>query len=117
MADIGHFMIPADNADREKHFYPALPGWVVEPVRTPGDPTGIAAIQYHDVSTGVASPGTMNTGGLYNRQMNECILDFVVAGDIHTVLASIQRLGGRITMPKEDRGCRAGRDDPEHRRK
>lgn len=32
MANIGHFMIPADNGDRVKPFYSALLGWMIEPI-------------------------------------------------------------------------------------
>ena len=102
MANIGHFMIPADNVDRAKHFYSALLGWKIEPVGTPGDMAGIAEIQYHDISTGVASIGTMNTGGLYKRHMTEPILNFVIVEDIDTVQAKVEKLGGRITMPKQE---------------
>ena len=33
MANIGHFMIPADNVDRAKHFYHKLLGWKIEPAK------------------------------------------------------------------------------------
>jgi uncharacterized protein len=101
MANIGHFMIPADNVDRAKKFYSTLLGWTIEPVRTPMDPARMAEMQYHDISTGAASPGTMNTGGLYKRHMNEPILNFVVVDDIDRVRADVERLGGRIVMPEE----------------
>jgi len=37
MVNIGHFMIPADNVDRVKHFDSAILGWMIEPTRTPVD--------------------------------------------------------------------------------
>jgi hypothetical protein len=37
MANIGYFMIPADNGDRVKPFYSALLGWMIEPIWTPVD--------------------------------------------------------------------------------
>jgi predicted enzyme related to lactoylglutathione lyase len=52
MANIGHFMIPADDVGRAKDFYHALLGWKIEPVGTSGDPAGMAEIQYHAISTG-----------------------------------------------------------------
>jgi predicted enzyme related to lactoylglutathione lyase len=102
MANIAHFMIPADNVDRAKHFYHNLLGWKIEPVKNPMDPAKMAAMQYHDISTGAAKEGTMNTGGLYRRHMREPILTFVEVEDIDRVLSKVERLGGRITMPKEE---------------
>jgi predicted enzyme related to lactoylglutathione lyase len=102
MANIGHFMIPADNIDRAKHFYSALLRWKIEPVGTAGNMAGITEMQYHDISTGAESIGTMNTGGLYKRHMNEPILNFVIVDDIDTVQAKVEKLGGRITLPKQE---------------
>jgi len=102
MANIGHFMIPADNVDRARKFYHALLGWTIEPVGTPGDMAEMAAMQYHDISTGAAREGTMNMGGLYKRRLTEPILNFVIVDDIDTVQAQVEKLGGRITMPKQE---------------
>jgi predicted enzyme related to lactoylglutathione lyase len=101
MANIGHFMIPADNVDRAKRFYSALLGWKIELTRTPVDPAMMAEMQYHDISTGAACKGTMNTGGLYRRHMAEPILNFVIVDDIETVQANVEKLGGRIVRPKK----------------
>jgi len=102
MANIGHFMIPADNVDRARHFYHALFGWKIEPVRSAMDPARMAEMQYHDISTGAMGIGTMNTGGLYKRHMTEPILNFVIVDDIDTLQANVERLGGKITMPKTE---------------
>jgi predicted enzyme related to lactoylglutathione lyase len=102
MANIAHFMIPADNIDRAKHFYHNLLGWKIEPTKNPMDPSKMAAMQYHDISTGAAKEGTMNTGGLYKRHMSESILTFVEVEEIDKVLAKVENLGGRITMQKEE---------------
>jgi predicted enzyme related to lactoylglutathione lyase len=102
MANIGHFMIPADNVDRAKHFYSALLGWKIEPTMTPVDPAMMEEMQYHDISTGEARKGTMNTGGLYKRHMSEPILNFVIVDDIDAVQENVEKLGGRIVRPKEE---------------
>jgi predicted enzyme related to lactoylglutathione lyase len=102
MANIGHFMIPADNVDRAKEFYHALLGWTIEPPVAAADPAAMAEMQYHDISTGAAQKGTMNTGGLYKRHRNEPILNFVIVNDIDTVQAKVEKLGGRIMMPKNE---------------
>jgi len=102
MANIGHFMIPSDDVDRAKHFYSTLLGWRIEPTGTPVDPVMMTEMQYHDISTGVASKGTMNTGGLYKRHMTEPILNFVKVDDIDMVQENVERLGGRIMRQKEE---------------
>jgi predicted enzyme related to lactoylglutathione lyase len=98
MANISHFMIPADNVERARLFYSTLLGWKIEPSAM----EGMTAMQYHDISTGVARKGTMNSGGLYKRHMNEPVLDFVEVEDIDAVAAKVEKLGGKITMPKTD---------------
>jgi len=95
-------MIPADNVDRAKRFYHTLLGWKIGPTKNPMDQSVTEAMQYHDISTGAAKEGTLNTGGLYKRHMTESILTFVEVGDIDKVLAKVERLGGKITMPKEE---------------
>jgi len=100
--NIGYFEIPADNIDRAKHFYHALLGWKIEPTRTLMDPLSAAALQYHDISTGLAQEGTLNMGGMYKRQMTETIKNFVLVEDIDKVLAKVEMLGGKILMPKTE---------------
>jgi predicted enzyme related to lactoylglutathione lyase len=99
MANIGHFMIPADNVDRAKHFYHKLLGWKIDRTKNTMGPS-VKEMQYHDIITGTAQDGTMNTGGLYKRHMNEPILTFVLVDDIDKVLSKVEDLGGRITLPK-----------------
>ena len=102
MPNIAHFMIPADNVERAKQFYHNLLGWKIGPTKNPMDQSVMEAMQYHDISTGAAKEGTLNTGGLYKRHMTESILTFVEVGDIDKVLVKVERLGGKITMPKEE---------------
>jgi uncharacterized protein len=102
MPNIAHFMIPADNVDRAKHFYHNLLGWKIEPTKNLMDSSKMAAMQYQDISTGAAKEGTMNIGGLYKRHKNESILNFVVVEDIDKVLTKVEKLGGKIAMQKEE---------------
>jgi len=99
MPNLTHFMIPADDVARARRFYAALLGWKIEPAPA-ADSMGIAAMQYHDITTGPAAPGALSTGGLYKRHLNEPILDFVHVGDIDAVLGKVADLGGTIMMPK-----------------
>ena len=98
MPNISHFMIPADDVDRARRFYSALLGWKIEPVKPSPDSMGIAEMQYHDITTGPAAAGMLNTGGLYKRHLNEPILDFVQVEDIDAVVLKAEKLGGKITM-------------------
>jgi predicted enzyme related to lactoylglutathione lyase len=101
MANIGHFMIPADDVGRARRFYSTLLGWKIEPTPMPLDP-GMEALQYHDIRTGPAEAGGLNGGGLYKRHMNEPILNFVIVEDIDSVLANVEKLGGKILLPKTE---------------
>ena len=61
----------------------------------------MAAMEYNDITTGDAKEGTMNMGGMYKRQMGETIKNYVAVEDIDKVLANVEKLGGKIVMPKE----------------
>ncbi|MFA6362629.1 VOC family protein [Methanoregula sp.] len=98
MANLSHFMIPADDVDRARHFYTALLGWKIDPAPA-ADTMGIAAMQYHDITTGPAEPGALNTGGLYKRHRNEPILDFARVEDIEGIVSKVEMLGGKIAQP------------------
>jgi len=100
MANIAYFEIPADNVDRAKRFYHDLLGWKIEPTRSMGDPAKMKAMQYQDVMTGAAKEGTMSMGGMYKRQMKENIMNYVVVEDLDKVLAKLEKLGGKIAVPK-----------------
>ena len=101
MANLAYFEIPADNVDRAKRFYHALLGWKIEPTRTPMDPATVASMQYQDISTGEAQEGTLNMGGMYKRQMQGTpIINYVMVEDIDIVLAKVEKLGGKIVLPK-----------------
>jgi hypothetical protein len=100
MANIAYFEIPANDIGRAKKFYHSLLGWKIEPSKTPMDPKTTAMMDYQDVITGDAKEGTLNMGGMYRRQMAETILSYVMVEDIDKVLAKVEKLGGRIIMPK-----------------
>ncbi len=101
MPNVSYFDIPADNVDRAKQFYHSLLGWKIAPTKVPQDPAKKAQSEYMDIITGKEEPGTMNMGGLYKRQMGEPIKIFVSVDDIDKVLAKVEKLGGKIVMPKE----------------
>jgi hypothetical protein len=100
MPNIAYFEIPADNVDRAKKFYHTLLGWTIGPTKTMGDPAKMKAMQYQDVVTGDAKESTLSMGGMYKRQMTEQIMNYVMVGDLDTVMAKVERLGGKIVVPK-----------------
>ena len=98
MANLTHFMIPADDVARARRFYAALLGWKIEPTPAP-ETMGIGAMQYHEITTGPVEPGALNSGGLYKRHRDEPILDFVQVEDIEGAVSKVEVLGGKIAMP------------------
>jgi predicted enzyme related to lactoylglutathione lyase len=100
MANIAYFEIPADNVDRAKHFYHTLLGWKIQPTKAPMDPSKAASMQYQDVITGESKEGTLSMGGMYKRQMAESIINYVMVEDVDKVLAKVEKLGGKIVVPK-----------------
>jgi Predicted enzyme related to lactoylglutathione lyase len=98
MANLTHFMIPADDVARAKRFYSALLGWKIDPVAAP-ETMGIGAMQYHEITTGPVEPGALSSGGLYKRHQKEPILSFVQVGDIEGVVSKVEMLGGKVMMP------------------
>ncbi|AGB01993.1 VOC family protein [Methanoregula formicica] len=101
MPNIAYFEIPANNVDRAKHFYKNLLGWMIEPIKTPTmDLKSMEAIQYNEITLGEPTLGTINMGGLYKRQGDETIKNYVMVDDIDKVVAKVEKLGGKIVMPK-----------------
>jgi len=98
MANLTHFMIPADDVARARRFYSALLGWKIEPAPA-SESMGIGAMQYHEIITGPVEPGALSSGGLYKRHEKEPILDFVQVGDIEGVASRVEMLGGKIMLP------------------
>jgi predicted enzyme related to lactoylglutathione lyase len=100
MANIAYFEIPANDIDRAKKFYHSLLGWKIEPTKTPMDAAKVAMMQYQDVITGAPAEGTLSMGGMYKRQMAETIISYVMVDNLDKVLARVEKLGGRIIVPK-----------------
>ncbi len=98
MANIAFFQIPADDVGRARNFYQSLLGWKIEPNTTLAD----KSLQWQDIITGKPREGTMNNGGLYKRMMPGPIMNFVLVEDLDLVLASVEKLGGKILMPKNE---------------
>ena len=90
------FEIPAENLDRAKKFYNALFGWKIAPF--PGM-QGPEAQSYLHIDTGgdEASPD----GGLMSRkQPQQNITQYISVSSVADSAAQVERLGGKICMPK-----------------
>ena len=96
MPNIGFFDIPADDVDRAKEFYTALLGWTIEPVPDFPDP----GQHRHTIVTGPHAEGTVNAGGLYQRHGSTGIMNFVIVPDLDVVLVHVEKLGGRVILPR-----------------
>ena len=105
MANIVYFEIPADDVDRAKHFYHSLLGWKIEPTKV--SIPDMASMQYQDIITGDSNEvtpmgGTLSMGGMYKRQMNEPIVNYVMVDDIDEKIEMVEKLGGKIAVPKRE---------------
>jgi hypothetical protein len=98
MANIAYFQIPADDVGRAKIFYQSLLGWKIEPDTALAD----KSLEWQNIITGEPKEGTMNSGGIYKRMMPGPIMNFVSVEDIDQVLSKVEKLGGRIMMPKNE---------------
>ena len=90
-ASIVWFEIPADNVERAKKFYGALFGWKIE--KFPGQ------MEYWHIDTG----GGDDTpdGGMMKRQAPEhTITNYIAVKSVNEAAAKVQKLGGKICMPK-----------------
>ena len=87
------FEIPADNPERAKSFYNALFGWKIE--KFPG-----AAMEYWHIDTGGADASP--DGGLMKRQspQQQGITSYVSVPSVDQFAAKVQKLGGKVCMPK-----------------
>ena len=96
MANIGFFQIPADDIARARKFYQSLPGWKIEQETTLKNKSP----EWQNIITGDAEGGSMNRSGISERMGPGQIMDFVIVEDFDRVLAKVEKLGGRILMPK-----------------
>lgn len=90
------FEIPADNLDRARRFYNALFGWKIAPF--PGM-QGPEAQNYLHIDT--AGDDSSPDGGLMTRkQPDQTITQYVGVESVAESAARVEKLGGKICMPK-----------------
>src|SRR5262245_42318507 len=91
-ASIVWFEIPADNVERARGFYSQLFGWKIEKFPGPMD--------YWHIDTG--GPDASPDGGLMKRQNSgqQGITSYINVPSVDQFAARVQKLGGKICMPK-----------------
>jgi predicted enzyme related to lactoylglutathione lyase len=90
-ANIVWFEIPADNLNRAKKFYSSLFGWKINAFR------GMKEYLHIDTGGADASPD----GGMMKRKCPEQpIVQYVSVDSVTKFTTKIEKLGGKICMPK-----------------
>jgi predicted enzyme related to lactoylglutathione lyase len=90
-ASIVWFEIAADNLDRARTFYSSLFGWKIEKF------PGLQDYWHIDTGGGDETPD----GGLMKRKMPEHgITNYINVASVDQHMAKVQKLGGKICMPK-----------------
>lgn len=86
------FEVPADDVERAKKFYGSLFGWNIQKFPGPMD--------YWHIDTG--GPDESPDGGLMKRQnpAQQGITNYISVPSVQEFSAKVQKLGGRICMPK-----------------
>ena len=109
-----HFEIPANDVEKLKAFYEQIFGWKI--VQMPG------SIDYWVIQTVPVDANGMPlrpgvNGGLYKRLLPETKpINYFAVESISDFLAKIEKLGGKVTQPKQEVpnvGWIAAAEDPE----
>jgi uncharacterized protein len=94
----GYFEIPADNVGRVRAVYRSYLARRIELIEGK-DPEAVVATQYSPITTGEPREGPFTMGGLYRRPTTEGVVH-VMVDDLDAVLADVERLGGKVIMPR-----------------
>lgn len=109
-----HFEIPADNVEKLKRFYEEVFGWKITLLEGPIEYWAIQTVPL-DPNGNALRPGV--NGGMYKKQLpNSKPINYYAVESITDFLDKIVRLGGKVTMPKEEVpevGWIAAAEDPE----
>jgi predicted enzyme related to lactoylglutathione lyase len=85
------FEIPADNPERAKKFYGSLFGWNIK--LFPG------MTEYWHIDTG-GSDDTPDGGMIVRKHPEQPITNYVSVKSVTGSLAKVEKLGGKVCMPK-----------------
>ena len=90
-SNIVWFEIPADNVERARKFYGDLFGWKIE--KFPGP------MEYWHIDTG-GGDDTPDGGLMARKHREHTITNYVNVASVDDSAAKVEKLGGRICMPK-----------------
>ena len=88
-----HFEIPANEPEKLAKFYGDLFGWKFQKAPIPG-------MEYWLCDTGSAGPG-INGAIMQRMDPKQPITNYVDVADIEAALASAQKFGARVALPKQ----------------
>jgi predicted enzyme related to lactoylglutathione lyase len=91
-ASLVWFEIPADNIQRAKSFYSKLFGWKIKKFAGTKMP-------YWHIDTGGADH-TLDGGMMERQAPQHTITNYVLVPSVEKSAAKVQKLGGKIIMPK-----------------
>ena len=91
-ASLVWFEIPADNVSRAKSFYSKLFGWKIKKFAG-------AKMPYWHIDTGGADH-TLDGGMIERQSPQHTITNYVLVPSVEKSAAKVQKLGGKIIMPK-----------------
>lgn len=96
MPNLAYFEVPADDLKRAKKFYKDLLGWEFAKAENPD-----IKMEYWMITTGPAEEGTINMGGMFQKPVPMTgIVAYARVEDLDKHLARVEKLGGKIVMPK-----------------
>ncbi len=96
MANLAYFEVPVDDFSRAQRFYETVLGW-----KFSRDPNATPTMEYWDITAGEPKEGMLHSGGMYKRQMpGTPIVTYAVVEDVDRVVGQVERLGGKVVIPK-----------------
>jgi predicted enzyme related to lactoylglutathione lyase len=96
MPNLAYFEVPVEDLNRAKMFYRELLNWEFARAENPD-----IRMEYWMITTGPDEEGTINRGGMYQRPVPMTgIITYARVEDLDKALARVEKLGGRIIMPK-----------------
>jgi uncharacterized protein len=109
-----HFEIPANDVEKLKRFYEEVFGWKITQASGPIEYWVIETVPVDEngklLRTGV-------NGGMYKKMVSESRpVNYFAVESISDFLAKIERMGGKVTQPKQEVpeiGWIAAAEDPE----
>ena len=111
---IMHFEIPANDVEKLKRFYEGVFGWTITQAPGPIEYWIIQTVPV-DANGMLLRPGV--NGGMYKRQVPDSKpINYFSVESISDFLARIEKMGGKVTMPKTEVpevGWVAAVEDPE----